>query len=109
MIPLTWWYSLIEKIKSLYSNIRGNYLRATNVTAKNALAVLERCSNDCKISCPECGEYFTNELRFIDHCDLIHGYPRDMDVKRFYSSESIRIDGTNTIIKKASSDYLRYL
>jgi len=71
-------------INKLYIKIVGKYKRVNNNMAKDALAILDRIVDTVKYKYPECGEFYTNDIRFQDHIQYECGYPSDFDIIRFY-------------------------
>lgn len=99
-------------IKSFAHNstkgLRIRYYKLTNKTQREALDWLDRADTNGFYLCPECGKTFKNDKLFEDHINVFHGYPRDMDIIRFYTSDS-PTPTTYGGVTKANPEYLKYL
>lgn len=73
----------IYKPKSL-NILKGKYLKYKNKTASNALYFIETKVDTGRYKCPDCFKKFTNNILFIEHLEDAHGYPKDMDVEKYY-------------------------
>jgi hypothetical protein len=109
--PPTFYYKIKEKLRT---TIVGKYLRWTNKTQKEALRFLERCEpieiqDRHTIICTEQGCTFSTIYRdtYEKHISEAHGYPSDMVVSA-YMTEA-KVEPATGYIKKANSDYLKYL
>lgn len=91
----------------LWFKLYGKYLRATNTTQKSALAMLCRAEDNGRYKCPDCQFTTTNDLTFTDHLNAEHGYPREMDVLKYH--ENVEVVKGMSDVKKANSNYLKYL
>lgn len=102
------------KLKQLFNEYKikllGFYKKKTNTTAKSALRYLEECADYDKgitYYCPDCGYQCGAEYRFINHLSKQHGYPKDMDVTKFYKSNDVK--PCTPFVEKANPEYLKYL
>ena len=108
-------YSFFNGIQSCIVSIytiprdyfRKRYFKYTNKTQANALAYLERCTDDGKsFKCPHCTYSTRNGQMFNDHISEEHGYPKDMEIFEYIHDDKIIPCST---VEKANPEYLKYL
>lgn len=70
--------------KKLIKRIKRWYWSWKSPIMADAVYYFKTRVEDGKYRCPECDFRTTNSIKFEEHISEVHGYPKDIDIMKYY-------------------------